>query len=444
MKLSDFLRNNAEAILSQWDGFAKQIYPEATLDAAALRDHARGMLQVIAADLESTQSEFEQQAKSHGMAPRAATATEAALHGSSRFAEGFDVNQTMAEFRALRASVLRLWGQSGAMLPGDAYDMMRFNEAIDQSVAESLASFSELRNRRSRLFDVLLSSSPDLNYIIEPSGTLLYANRAFADAFGKSPGELAGVDFISMCKPFVSDIDKRIRQVVGSRKTCRAEMCPGPGLGDGRIFEYLLVPVLNQAGRCEAIAGSARDITERKAAEERMRRSANYDSLTDLPNRCLFRERLELEIKHAARAGLALGLLFIDLDHFKEVNDQYGHAAGDELLQQVAARIGACVRGTDMVARLGGDEFTVILTNVTAPDHIANISAELISELHRSFALTAGDVTISASIGVTLYPQHGTSPDEMVRNADEAMYASKNAGRNQFQIFTKATSCRDV
>lgn len=438
MRLADFIRSNVDPILDQWDAFAKEIYPAEKLSAVALRDHARGILRVIATDLECAQSHLEQQAKSRGLAPHPLMATEAEMHGSSRFAEGFDVNQALAEFRALRASVLRLWSESVQIPPAEADDITRFNEAIDQTVAESMASFTELKQRRGRLFEVLLSSSPDLNYIVDPSGTLLYANKAFAEVFGKTAGELAGVDFLALCAPFVDDIGKRIRQVVASRKTYRAEMCASPGLGDGRTFEYLLVPVLNPAGRCEAIAGSARDITERKASEERIRRSANHDFLTDLPNRSLFRERLQHEIKHAARTMLPLGLLFVDLDGFKEINDRLGHAAGDQLLQQVAMRLSACVRDTDTVARLGGDEFTVILTDVTDPTHIDTIATEIIAELRRPFTLAAGEATISASIGITLYPGDGTTPDELVRNADEAMYASKNAGRNQYQFFTPA------
>lgn len=437
MSLTEFLRSNVEPILGEWDEFAKKIYPTEKLNAPVMRDHARGIIHVILTDLESAQNELQQQAKSHGMGPQAPIATEAELHGSSRFAEGFDVNRTMAEFRALRASVLRLWSDS-VMAPAQADDITRFNEAIDQAMAESLASFTELKNRQNRLFEVLLSSSPDLNYIVEPKGTLVYANNAFADVFGKTPGELTGVDFLSLCMPFASDIAKRIRQVVVSRKTYRAEMCASPGLGDGRIFEYLLVPVLNQAGRCEAIAGSARDITVRKASEERSRRSANYDSLTNLPNRSLFRERLQHEIKHASRNKLPLALLFIDLDNFKDVNDQFGHAAGDQLLQQVATRITTCIRDTDTVARLGGDELTIILTDVTDRTHIDTIASKIINELDRPFKLAAGDATISASIGITLYPSDGNTSDELVRNADEAMYASKGAGGNQYKFFTQA------
>lgn len=438
MRLANFLRSNSKTILDEWDKFAQHLFPLANLDAESLHDHARGMLDAIATDMTCVQSELQQQKKSQGMGPHALQTTEAELHGSSRFAEGFDVNQMMSEFRALRACVLRLWGEYIKTPVAEADDINRFNEAIDQAMAESLAYFTVLKNRQTRLLEALLSSSPDLNYVIEPNGKLLYANKAFAEFFGKSASELLGADFFSLCEPFVSDIGTRVHQVIASRKTFRAEMCASDSSSDARTFEYLLVPVFNQEGRCEAIAGSARDITERKASEERIRRIANHDPLTDLPNRSLFLERLQHEIKHASRTGLPLGLLFIDLDGFKKVNDSLGHASGDQLLQQVAMRISKCVRNTDTVARLGGDEFTVILTDVTNTTNIETIAAEIVDALCGPFILTAGEATISASMGVALYPRHSSTPAGLVSKADEAMYASKNAGRNQYRLATIA------
>ena len=438
MRLPEFIRSHIELILDQWDQFAAAMPHAQALNALALRDHARGILLVIATDLEHGQSAAQEVEKSKGQAPPTSTETEAELHGYSRFAEGFDVNESAAEFRALRASVLRLAGADLEVPTAAADDITRFNEAIDQALAESLARFTEMKERRNRLFEALLASSPDLNYVVEPSGALIYANQAFADVFKRTPGELVGANFFALCAPFVRDIELHVRDAVTSESTYRGEMQATLESGEGRTYEYLLVPVFNPTGQCEAVAGSARDITERKESEDRVRRSANHDFLTDLPNRGLFRERLEHEIKHSARTGLPLALLFIDLDEFKDVNDRLGHAAGDEMLQEVARRISACVRETDTVARLGGDEFTVILTDVTRPDHIEHIAAEILEELRKPFALTAGEAVISGSIGITLHPGDGTTLDELVRNADEAMYASKNAGRNQYQLFLPA------
>jgi diguanylate cyclase (GGDEF)-like protein/PAS domain S-box-containing protein len=438
MRLSEFIRTSVEPILDRWELFAKAIPHARNMDQEALRDHARGMLLAIAADLESTQSAAAQQEKSEGRGPRGDAETQAEMHGVARFVAGFDVNEAIAEFRALRASVLRLWGESEPMGLVQADDITRFNEAIDQAVAESLARFTSMKDRRDRLFEALLSSSPDLNYIVATTGALIYANKAFADIYKKSPGELAGADFIALCSPHVGDIGRQMQGVIASRRTYRGEMHIALESEASHAYEYLLVPVFAPDGHCEAVAGSARDITERKESEERIRRSANHDFLTDLPNRSLFRERLDHEIKHSTRTGLPLALLFIDLDMFKEVNDRLGHAAGDQMLQEVARRINACVRATDTVARLGGDEFTVILTDVTRPPHIETIAVEILDELRKPFALAAGEAIISGSIGITVFPGDAASPDELVRNADEAMYASKNAGRNRYQFFMPA------
>jgi diguanylate cyclase (GGDEF)-like protein/PAS domain S-box-containing protein len=439
MRLPDFIRTEVEAILDEWERFAKSIPHGEKMNQVSLRDHARGILFAIAADLERKQSAGQQDEKSKGRAPPGLVATEAEMHGLSRFAEGFDVNESVAEFRALRASVLRLAAASLALPEVTAGDITRFNEAVDQAVAESLARFTDLKERRNRLFEALQSSSPDLNYIVETTGAVIYANEAFAAVFKKRPADLVGANFSTMCRPFVRDIERQLKSVIATGKTYRGEMHTINERGESLTYEYLLVPVFDPAGRCcEAVAGSARDVTERKASEERIRRSANHDFLTDLPNRSLFLERLEHEVKHSARTGLPLALLFIDLDLFKEVNDGLGHAAGDEMLQEVARRISACVRDTDTVARLGGDEFTVILTDVTVPQHIEHIAAEILAELRKPFQLEAGEASISCSIGITVCPRDASSPDELVRNADEAMYASKNAGRNRYRFFTMA------
>jgi diguanylate cyclase (GGDEF)-like protein/PAS domain S-box-containing protein len=438
VRLLDFIRNNIELILDKWDQFAVEIHSAKIMNPTMLRDHARGILDAIVIDLEQAQSASEQERKSKGRGPHPLLVTQAELHGVSRFAEGFDVNEAIAEFRALRASVLRLW-ESSLPAPGVVADeITRFNEAIDQAVAESLARFTEMKERRDRLLEALLASSPDLNYVLEPSGAVVYANKALADVFHQTTGELIGDDFFRLGKRYIPEIAKQVRDVAASGETYCGEMRAKPESGAERTYEYLLVPVFNPAGRCEAIAGIARDVTERKASEERCWHSANHDSLTDLPNRSLFRERLEHEIRHSTRTGLPLALLFIDLDLFKEVNDQLGHAAGDQMLKEVARRIRACVRDTDTVARLGGDEFTVLLTDVTLPQHIDAIAAGILDELRKPFALDAGEAVISCSIGITLCPDDARTPDEIVRNADQAMYASKNAGRNRYQFFTAA------
>jgi diguanylate cyclase (GGDEF)-like protein/PAS domain S-box-containing protein len=437
MTLSDFIRAQIDAILEQWEQFAKQIPSAHGMDTVALRDHARGILCAIADDLEQAQSDLQQDEKSKGRGPRGKAVSEAEMHGAARVAEGFSVNDAMAEYRALRASVLRLWRNAVASGEHRAVaELTRFNEALDQALGESLARYASDSERFTRLFDTLLSSSPDLNYIFDLDGRLIYANKALANVYRRPLQQIVGKTLAELGAPAAADLRQHFQVVIDDKLTYRGEM-PYPLAGENQAtFDFLLVPVCNRQGEVEAIAGTARDVTERKQTEERIRRSATYDFLTDLPNRSLFRDRLEQEVKRAARSGLPLALFFIDLDGFKEVNDRLGHDAGDQLLQQVAQRISACVRDADTVARLGGDEFTVILGDVGKTGHVDILAQAILDALAQPFMVRNKGVHISASIGITLYPQDAQTPENLLGNADQAMYVAKNSGRNRFSFFT--------
>lgn len=190
-------------------------------------------------------------------------------------------------------------------------------------------------------------------------------------------------------------------------------------------------------GKPLLMTGTLSDITARKEADELTWRQANLDVLTSLPNRRLFRERLEVELLRAKRTRHQLALLFIDLDGFKQVNDLYGHDAGDLLLIEAAQRLRHCTRETDIVSRLGGDEFTVILTDLVQIDHVEFICQKILSSLIEPFALGEDVGHVSASIGVAMYPLDGHTGEELTRKADQAMYAAKQTGKNQFNYFTR-------
>ncbi len=186
------------------------------------------------------------------------------------------------------------------------------------------------------------------------------------------------------------------------------------------------------------MTGTMSDISARKEADEKIWHHANFDALTGLPNRRLFRDRLDQEVLKAARSGFQVALLFIDLDRFKQVNDLLGHDAGDLLLAQCANRIKGCVRDSDTVARLGGDEFTVILTALESPTRIEHVCQKILQTLESPFPIGKEIAYMSGSIGVTIYPNDATTSEELIRKADQAMYAAKNAGKNQFSYFTYA------
>ncbi|MDD5385106.1 MAG: EAL domain-containing protein [Gallionella sp.] len=207
---------------------------------------------------------------------------------------------------------------------------------------------------------------------------------------------------------------------------------------DGREFPIeLSITAVNVAGEHE-FNGFIRDITRQKKSEELIWNQANFDTLTGLPNRHMFHDRLAQDIKKAHRAGLKTALLFIDLDKFKEVNDTLGHSMGDILLQEAARRIGGCVRETDTVARLGGDEFTVILAELDDTGSVERITENILQSLAKPFRLGDEMAYVSASIGITLHPNDATEAEDLLKNADQAMYAAKNGGRNRFSYFTQS------
>ena len=178
------------------------------------------------------------------------------------------------------------------------------------------------------------------------------------------------------------------------------------------------------------------DITQKKQSDEVIWRQANFDPLTQLPNRRMFREQLEQEIRKAQRNGASLALFFIDLDHFKEINDTLGHHVGDELLVEAAKRIMSCVRESDIVARLGGDEFTVILGELSDKTRIEQAAQNVIARLAEPFQLGGEVAYVSASVGITLYPDDTDSAHNLIKHADQAMYEAKSQGRSRFSYFT--------
>lgn len=442
MRLADFITSNLENILQEWQDYAQSIDSASKMNAEELRDHAKNILILIADDLRTTQTEKQGIAKSRGNqslinAPRGRLDAQSHEHGLMRLESGFDIEETVSEFRALRASVLRLWGNAQQTAQqADLNDMIRFNEAIDQVVAESIAGFALAGDQRMRLFETLLSSSPDHSCILDLEGKFVYANRALADVLRRPQSKLIGCDLFDLQLEDAEALYQQVRQAIRTKKPFIHEFSYRSPTGVEGVYEYIFTPVINPGGQVEAVAGTARDITVRKAAADEAWRNANYDLLTGLPNRRRFHDRLEQEVKHAERTALAVALLFIDLDRFKEANDWLGHDAGDVLLRQAAERIRSCIRQKDTVARLGGDEFTVILTDISAPDQIKIVAEKILAELARPFSIAQEIVHISGSIGIAHYPQDARTSDHLIRNADQAMYAAKNAGRNRFSFYT--------
>ncbi|HET9650923.1 MAG TPA: EAL domain-containing protein, partial [Usitatibacter sp.] len=193
----------------------------------------------------------------------------------------------------------------------------------------------------------------------------------------------------------------------------------------------------DDTGWAQRVVGVVMDITDRKMAEQRVAHMAHHDALTGLPNRVLLRDRIQQAIAHAHRAGTKIAVLFIDLDRFKTINDSLGHQLGDRLLQSVASRILVCVREGDTVARVGGDEFVIVIPGIETSADASTVAAKILEVLGNAFHLHGNDLHVGASVGISLYPSDGGDAETLMRNADTAMYAAKDAGRGNFKFFTQ-------
>lgn len=281
-----------------------------------------------------------------------------------------------------------------------------------------------------------LDTANDLILSISPDGRVLYVNEAWQRTLGYTAEEAAAVSFFDIIHP-------------SSREQCCSEfkrVFSGDALGpleavftakDGRlvIVEGSLT-CSDSSEECPVIWSICRDITDRKHAEEQLYRLAHHDTLTGLPNRILFMDRLQQAKALANRYQHKVAILFLDLDRFKIINDTLGHPIGDRLLQQVAHRIIGCVREVDTVARIGGDEFTIILVNVDNPEDVKKMGQKILKTLAAPFILETYELFVTASIGVSLYPTDGESLDHLVKKADIAMYYAKGEGRNNVQFYS--------
>jgi diguanylate cyclase (GGDEF)-like protein len=206
---------------------------------------------------------------------------------------------------------------------------------------------------------------------------------------------------------------------------------------DGEDYlEWLsIAAVKDEQGKVSHYIGIFSDITSEKESEERLLYLAHYDQLTGLPNRILFNDRLTQALAQAKRGQLQVAVMFLDLDGFKLVNDTLGHAAGDELLRQVAQRLTSCLRATDSVARFGGDEFTIVLPAIEDRSDVIRVANKIIEEVARPYPLDGSEAAITTSIGISLYPGDGADPSVLIHRADNAMYHTKRHGKNHHEFY---------
>lgn len=337
------------------------------------------------------------------------------------------------ELSGLAVSILMLIGIAGI---GPVFMSFRRSERKFRRIARERRKAETDLYETNQALQALIQASPLAILALDPAGKVTLWNPAAEAIFGWSPAEVVG-------RP--NPIFPKERQEefnVLFQRTVRGESITGVEMAwqkrDGRILDLSLstAPMCEASGRVRGVMAVIADISEVKQAERSIQHLAYYDTLTGLPNRLLLKDRLGQNLVQANREGHLVGVIFLDLDRFKVINDTLGHAAGDQLLRAVAERVKGCVRKSDTVARLGGDEFLVILPAINHAEDATAITQKIINVLADPFELNDQEVFTSTSIGIALYPADGYDVDSLIRSADLAMYQAKEKGRNNYQFFS--------
>jgi diguanylate cyclase (GGDEF)-like protein/PAS domain S-box-containing protein len=302
---------------------------------------------------------------------------------------------------------------------------------------ESLQQTHQFLSDTKERYRTLTENAYDLICEISTDGRYLYISPNYRDVLGYEPADMINKSVIDFICP--EDSNKVINSVsnidiAGLKELTYRMICKN---GDLRCFESTAKTYTTVNGENRLVAVS-RDITEKQKYEETIRFQAFHDSLTQLPNRLLFKDRLSLALAQCKRNKNMLALLFLDLDRFKLINDTLGHEVGDQLLCEVAARLKECVREGDTVARFGGDEFTIMLPEIINEEGAAKVAEKILDCIRRPFLIGDQELFISTSAGIALYPSDGEDAENLLKNADTAMYLSKDKNRNNYQFYTPA------
>jgi len=562
--LSHFISNNAEPILDAWEKYAQEIIADHSIPADA-RDHAKGMLLAIIADMRQGQTPQEQSDKSRGLAPQDESVSQAEMHGAERQVAGFSMPETVSEFRALRATVLRLWHESSATaVQSDVDGLIRFNEAVDKVLAESVVRYAtdqegiahrleEDLRRATTISDTIIESAPGGFFMIDEESRLVRWNRHFRKETGLPDEQLRGtsildtfheqdrplaaaklliafatgytsmevrvptvtqgirlyhktarrleIDGVPYVASFGLDVTERkqAEEALKNEKEffdAMIESTPGAfyvidaegnyrrwnnylnrltGLSDRELQNRTWLLSIQEEDRSRAAAtmkdaietgyaqaelqmlthdrgarhffmsvrrfmvgdttylvGAGVDTTDRRAKMEVLEHQAHTDPLTQVANRGRFVEVANQELARCRRYGHPLSLWMLDVDHFKGVNDTYGHHAGDVALQSLMATSREALRDWDILGRMGGEEFAVLL-----PETDSMQALDVAERLRSAVATTAipvedGKVVhLTISTGIATASDSDITVDTLLERADKALYEAKRSGRDR-------------
>lgn len=292
------------------------------------------------------------------------------------------------------------------------------------------------REEAQRLASMVLNTVEEAVMVMDTDLNIINVNPAFTKITGFTAKEVLGKNprILSAGKHTI-EFGKEISDALRINGIWQGEIWDRHKNGETFIKWLTTKAVRNDKGTLTHYLGVFSDISERKAIENQMKRLAHHDTLTDLPNRTLFNDRLQQAMNKARRDKGRLALKFIDLDKFKPVNDTYGHAVGDQLLKEVAIRLLGCVRESDTVSRIGGDEFVILLPIIEGEQDARLIADKVLLALSEPFELGEHNLSISSSIGIAIYPEHGDDELTLTKNADLAMYHAKHGGRNNARLY---------
>lgn len=313
----------------------------------------------------------------------------------------------------------------------------RLTQSLEDKVRERTLEL-EQSNERLLMLSVAIEQSPASVVICNCDGNIEYVNPRFEQVSGYSAAEVCGRNprFLQSGRT-PDNTYEEMWSAVRAGHEWQGQVCNQRPNGELYWEQMSLTPIRDTHGTIIRYLAVKEDITQRKQYEEQLLRQANFDSLTGLPNRMLAMDRLTQVIRQARRRRDSAGLLFVDLDHFKRVNDTMGHDAGDQLLRDASQRLMMCLREGDTAARFGGDEFIVILPELKSTGDAHQILNRILEAFSKPFLILGTELFTSTSIGIALYPSDGDTPMALLRNADAAMYQAKSGGRSTYRFFVE-------
>jgi len=347
------------------------------------------------------------------------------------------IQNTYHEFPILTKDGRELWIGQNTQLLMEGDDITGF-QAVSRDITENKRMEEALRQSEER-YRTVMEEMEEWYFETDLAGNIIFLNDSITRALGYSQKEVPGLNFRTFFeKKEAHVIYKTFNQVYETGEPIKNfHFKFAQSDGSMTFAEMSIFPQRDQEDKISGFRGVGHDITARKQAEERIQFLATHDSLTGLPNRMMFSQMLNHAIQSAKRYKRQFAVCFIDLDRFKIVNDTLGHESGDQLLQEIARRFKQALRAADVVARFGGDEFFILIEEANDSSQIITVAQKILAAAFKPMFLMNEECRVTASIGISIYPQDATDEQSLMKTADKAMYFAKEKGKNNFQFYSK-------